>query len=170
MAIENDGNVGPGHALINANPLNFSWCLDGQVAGSARPGRYGNLLGDLARLKEEGIKVIVNLCAEPLAVPAEFDGCFTQVHEPVQDGEAPTFSQLDRIIARVRQDLAQQRRIVVHCQGGVGRTATVLIPLLIALDNASLDDAVNRLRAAGRHVQTMHQWEFVQEWTEKNRM
>lgn len=148
--------------------LRFGWCLPGKLAGSARPGRYGDLGEDLLRLRAEGIAVIVNLCSQPIEFPPEMAGWFEELHEPVQDSEAPTFAQLDRIIAAVRHALDHSRPVLVHCRGGVGRTATVLTPLLITLTGASLDQAVASLKKAGRFTQSMHQWEFLLEWTRRN--
>jgi hypothetical protein len=149
--------------------LRFAWCIEGRLAGSARPGRYGELGADLLRLRGEGIGVIVNLCSQPLGIPAEMSEWFEELHEPVQDSEAPTFTQMDRIITQVRAALDDDKRVLVHCRGGVGRTATVLAPILIALTGVSLDQAVTDLKKAGRFTQSMHQWEFLLKWTSRNR-
>ena len=71
------------------------------------------------------------------------------------------------IIGLVKEATAESKRVVIHCRGGVGRTATVLIPLLMELEGIDLEQAIKRLRQAGRYTQTMQQWEFLQEWAQK---
>lgn len=154
-------------ALDAVQTLRFFWHVDGVVAGSARPGRYGDLRKELLHLQSERISLIVNLCTERLALPAEFKGVFEELHEPVADGHPPEEDQLERILAAVKKAAAEGRRTVIHCRGGVGRTATVLIPLMMVLEGLTLAEAVARLRKAGRYTQTMQQWEFIQNWAEK---
>ena len=163
MAVDEENDV----IISRISPhdtLRFFWHVDGLVAGSARPGRYGDLRAELGLLKEKGIGLIVNLCEDPLSFPEEFSGCFEELHEPVLDGHPPEPEQLLRIIERVERGAAQGQPCLIHCRGGVGRTATVLIPVMMVLEGLSLDEAVQRLRQAGRYTQTMQQWEFLQEW------
>ncbi len=146
--------------------LRFCWHVDGMVAGCARPGRYGDLAKDLGFLKEQGINLIVNLTSRPLEVPAEFETQMEQVHEPLPDGHPPETDQLERILSLVQSATQQGKKVVVHCRGGIGRTATVLIPLIMTLEGIPLQDAIDRLRKSGRYTQSMDQWEFLKEWSE----
>ena len=147
--------------------LRFQWHLDGMVAGSAKPGRYGDIMGDLEFLRDQGVEVIVNLTSHPIGLPEPFQAHFTEVHEPMPDGHPPDHGQLERIIERVKAETSEGRRVVIHCRGGVGRTATVLIPVLMDLEGLSLEQAIDRLRKAGRYTQSMQQWEFLKEWTSR---
>ena len=134
------------------------------VAGSARPGRYNDIRKDFATLQEMGIEIIVNLCETRLEMPPEFAACFREIHEPILDGHPPEPEQLERIIADVSQAARCGKRAVIHCRGGVGRTATVLIPLIMAMEGLPLEEAVQKLRVAGRYTQTMQQWHFLEAW------
>jgi len=149
------------------DPLRFAWHVDESVAGSARPGRYGDLSDDLERLKSEGVDTIINLCSKKLEIPDDFGDHFEVVHEPVVDGSPPDPEQLDRIIETVRKSRDSGRRLVVHCRGGVGRTATILIPVMMELLDMELDEAIQGLRKAGRYTQSMEQWEFLQDWIKR---
>ena len=73
MTEEQAGAGSPGPGISPELTLRFSWHVDGLVAGSARPGRYGDIRRELALIKDEGIRLIVNLCTEPLVmVPTRF--------------------------------------------------------------------------------------------------
>jgi protein-tyrosine phosphatase len=166
MPSKNKSTPAPEELSVSFNPLRFSWHVGRMVAGSARPGRYNDIRKDFATLKGQGIEIIVNLCGTRLDIPAEFAKDFTEVHEPVLDGHPPEPEQLEKIIALVKKSAAAGKRAVVHCRGGVGRTATVLIPLIMAMEGVSLEEAVARLRAAGRYTQTMQQWHFLEAWAQ----
>ena len=166
MTEEQAGAGSPGPGISPELTLRFSWHVDGLVAGSARPGRYGDIRRELALIKDEGIRLIVNLCTEPLPIPDEFLDEFEEMHEPVLDGHPPEPAQLTRIIAKVQAAAKAGRPALIHCRGGVGRTATVLIPVMMEVGGFSLDDAIHRLRQAGRYTQTMQQWEFLKDWAE----
>lgn len=151
---------------VDYNSLRFCWHVDRTVAGSARPGRYGDLRRDFEKLKNEGVSLIVNLCSEPLSLPEEMNGAFEVVHEPILDGHPPEPEQLERLIEVVRAARSSGKRTVVHCRGGVGRTATVLIPMMIEFEDLPLEEAIQRLRRAGRYTQSMNQWDFLKQWVE----
>ena len=168
MSGKNNATPAPEELSVSFNPLRFSWHVGQMVAGSARPGRYNDISKDFATLKQQGIEIIVNLCEGRLDIPAEFAADFTEVHEPVLDGHPPEPEQLENIIALVKKSAAAGKRAVVHCRGGVGRTATVLIPLIMAMEGISLDEAVARLRSSGRYTQTMQQWHFLEAWAREH--
>jgi len=167
MSSKNKSNERSEEFSVYFNPLRFGWHVGEMVAGSARPGRYQDINRDCDTLQEQGIDIIINLCSDPLDFPPEYSGRFEEFHEPVLDGHPPDPEQLERIISLVRDAAGVGKRVVVHCRGGVGRTATVLIPLIMDMDGLSLEEAVKRLRKAGRYTQTMDQWEFLKYWAQK---
>ena len=146
--------------------LRFCWHVDGMIAGSARPGRYGELDKDLEFLQDQGIDLIVNLTTSRLEIPDRSGLNMEEVHEPLYDGHPPEGEQLERILTLVQKATAEGKKVVVHCRGGIGRTATVLIPLIMTLEGLTLEDAIGRLRKSGRYTQSMDQWEFLKKWAE----
>jgi len=148
----------------NFDPLRFKWHLKNLVAGSAMPGRHGNLTGDLEKLKDEGIELIVNLTCTTLQIPPEYKKCFSVVHVPIVDGQPPDTSQLQQIMTLVHDTLNKGRRMVIHCRGGMGRTASIIIPLLMEFENLSLEEAAEKARKSGRFTQTSEQREFIECW------
>ena len=168
MSSKNKSNERSEEFSVYFNPLRFGWHVGEMVAGSARPGRYQDINRDCETLQEQGIDIIINLCSDPLDLPSEYSGRFEEFHELVLDGHPPAQEQLERIISLVSDAAGAGKRVVVHCRGGVGRTATVLIPLIMDMEGLSLEEAVKRLRKAGRYTQTMDQWEFLKSWAQKD--
>lgn len=150
-----------------AKLLRFAWHLDGKIAGSARPGRYGNLAQELAFLREQGIRHVINLCETPLEVPDDHGNHLRFHHVPLLDGHAPSEQEMEIIRIQVREAVAKREPCLIHCQGGVGRTATVIGALLMELGNLSLEESLENLRAAGRLTQSMEQWEFLCRWAQR---
>jgi protein tyrosine phosphatase len=148
------------------DPLNFKWDLMDVVAGCAMPGRYGDIEGDFNKLKDEGIEVIINLTCTVLDIPPEFNKCFKVHHFPVVDGHAPEDEQVDEVIKLVKNTMSDGKKAVVHCRGGIGRTATVLIPLIMTFENLPLDEAILKVKLSGRYTQSREQREFLKGWAQ----
>jgi len=114
---------------------NFSWIIEGRVAGMARPRPTG-----LEWLRDQGVSAVVSLTEAP---PAGLDG-FEHIHLPVPDMTSPTLDEL-RAAVKFIQDHAD-RGVVVHCDAGLGRTGTVLAAYLVST-GASARAALERVRA-----------------------
>lgn len=141
--------------------LRFAWHLDGKIAGSARPGRYGDLERDLNFLRAQGIRHLLNLTEHALEVPASLHDCFQFHQVPLLDGHAPSPQEMDAIRSTVRAALTKGEPILIHCRGGVGRTATVIGALLMEFQHLNLEECLQNLRQAGRFTESMEQWEFL---------
>lgn len=148
----------------NFDLFRFRWHLGHTVAGSAMPGRHGDLVKDLNKLKQESIALIVNLTCTTLEIPPEFKDSFNVVHMPIVDGHPPDPGQLNQIIDLVHDAMLTGKRMVVHCRGGIGRTASVIIPLLMVFENLPLEEAVEEARKSGRLTQTSEQRNFLETW------
>ncbi len=138
------------------------------MAGSAMPGRTGNLEEDLNKLKEEGIALIVNLTCTTLQLPSEFKDSFRVVHIPIVDGHPPDREQMNQIMDLIRDALLTGERTVIHCRGGMGRTASVIIPLLMEFEKIPLEEAVEKARDSGRFTQSSDQREFLEQWAKNH--
>jgi atypical dual specificity phosphatase len=119
---------------------NFSWLVEGRVAGMARPDP-----SDAERLLELGITAVVSLTRRPpfFETPPGLAVC----HLPVVDFMPPTQTQLLEAVAFMEAALSSGGKAVVHCVAGYGRTGTVLAAWLVSL-GVLPDEAVCRVREA----------------------
>jgi atypical dual specificity phosphatase len=106
---------------------NFSWLLEGELAGSARP-----LSADaLEALYATGVRVLLNLGERPLPDDWLARAGVRATDLPVPDLTAPTLEQLEAATAAVAQSLAAGQPVAVCCGAGLGRTGTVLAAYLV---------------------------------------
>ncbi len=106
---------------------NFCWLLDGEVAGSARPGSAEAL----AALHAAGVRVVVNVGERPLPAAAVAGAGLRVTELPVPDFTAPTLAQLETATTVIEQALGSGLPVAVCCGAGLGRTGTVLAAVLV---------------------------------------
>ena len=115
------------------------------LAGSGRPGRYTSLDIDLLFLREKGIEVIVSLLETTINL-AEYRAAGFDVHHfPVEDFTAPALEQVVESCGIIEVSLAEGRRVLVHCNAGIGRTGAILACSLVRRGD-SPEEAVRRVR------------------------
>jgi len=145
---------------------NFSWLIEGEIAGMAKP---ASSVYDLEFLKENGFEAIVSLTEFPLneALVEEFG--FSVKHIPVRDFEAPTLEQVKDFIAFAEKARAEGKKLVVHCDAGIGRTGTVLACYLVSKGyNAAEAIEEVRVKRPGS-VETIEQEELVMKYEDQGR-
>jgi protein-tyrosine phosphatase len=142
----------------------FWWIEEGVLAGCHNPDD-GELSGMIAR----GFATVVSLLEEdrqpPGYGPGHFqDGDCVRVSIPVPDFGVPAAEQARRFLEAVRDGL-DRGMVLVHCQGGSGRTGTM--GAIWLMESAGLDPAgaireVRRRNPAA--VETSGQEEFLAGW------
>lgn len=116
--------------------------LDGEVALSPLPGRYGDYGADLRRVIDWGPELVLSMTemAEmSRAGAATLGGDLRKagigwIHLPIRDFGAPagaTLAAWPEASQRARAVLRQGGRVLIHCFGGCGRSGMAATRLLV---------------------------------------
>ena len=125
-------------------PDNFSFVIEGKLAGMARPGRSRPLEDDVEFLKAMGIGAIVSVTERPLDEQILEGLGLRYLHLPVPDFCAPTIHQIEEFLAFL-EAASLDGAVVVHCYAGQGRTGTLLACALVH-QGMSAEEAIRIVR------------------------
>jgi protein-tyrosine phosphatase len=143
-------------------PERFSWVIEGVLAGMERPGLFYHREDDMKFLREKGIEVIISL--EEKEYFRDYGG-FVVKHIPVNDFKAPRPEDFSEFVEFVQMQLSDDRRVVVHCYAGMGRTNLMLACFLMhhmKIDPGSALDVVKMKRPF--HLVTWEQEEALRDY------
>lgn len=143
-------------------PERFSWIIDKQIAGMERPGLFSALQDDLDFLTSQGIEVIINLQESDYFV--DHKG-FIVKNIPINDFGPPRYEDFVEFIDFVSSNLAQEKKIVVHCYAGMGRTNLMLATYLVHKFAIHPDRALEKVKQMRPvHLVTEKQEEALREY------
>jgi atypical dual specificity phosphatase len=142
--------------------MNFSWIIDGKLAGSMGPVNRQQLL----HLKDQGVGAVIRM--EHRTVSAEEVG-LVDMAELVADFAPPTLDQIDRMIAFIDSQIAASAPVAVSCRAGIGRTGTVLACYLVHTGREAGEAIAEVRRLRPRSIEVPGQVETVYRYQEKLR-
>jgi atypical dual specificity phosphatase len=147
---------------------NFSFVIEGELAGMAYPGRFGDLRADLTFLQNQGVAAIVSLTEYPLDQRAVEAYGFEYLHLPVMDYHPPTVEQVQTFL-RFYDHHRREGAVAVHCAAGQGRTGVMLACVLVHKGHPS-DEAIRTIRRLRPpSIDTPSQERFVHTFMEAHR-
>lgn len=154
-------------------PRGFAWLLEGQLAGAPRPGFVLDVESDLEALRRAGILWLIALTDVALDAAQASKRGIRWVSSPVRDRGAPTLVQARELCMEIDMHLAAGEAVAVHCQAGLGRTATVLAAYWIWMGKGAVDasEALDHVRSVQpAMVQSPEQVDFLRRWAEDVRI
>ncbi|XP_014802532.1 PREDICTED: cyclin-dependent kinase inhibitor 3 isoform X2 [Calidris pugnax] len=124
-----------------------------------------NLQKDIEELKNYGTQDIFVLCTRgellkyrvPNLIDTYQQHGICVHHYPIPDGDAPDIAKCYKILEELRSCLESNRKTIVHCYGGLGRSclaACLLLQLSEALAPQQAIDSLRSLRGSGA-IQTI---------------
>lgn len=145
-------------------PRNFSWLIQDEIAGMARP---LSVVTDLEFLKDNGVDAIVSLSETPLHKTLIEEFGFEYRHIPIVDFNPPTQEQIDEFVVFTNKIVASGKRIVVHCDAGFGRTGTMLACYLVSKGSRGISAITEVRNKRPGSIETMEQEDTVLEYEDR---
>ncbi|EDL88327.1 cyclin-dependent kinase inhibitor 3 (predicted), isoform CRA_b [Rattus norvegicus] len=137
-----------------------------------------NIQKDTEELKSSGIQDVFVFCTRgelsKYRVPNLLDlyqqyGIVTH-HHPIPDGGTPDIGSCWEIMEELATCLKNNRKTLIHCYGGLGRSCLVAACLLLYLsDSISPQQAIDSLRdvRGSGAIQTIKQYNYLHEFRDK---
>ena len=139
---------------------NFSWIVPDLAVGGAFP---PGVAAALAR--DHNVGAVVDVRVEACDDPEELAACGLKfLHLPTEDLCGVSQPMLDEGVAFAREAAAERRRLLVHCQHGIGRSATVALCVLVDRGLAPMDALVRAKDARALVSPSQSQYEAWTAW------
>ncbi|XP_064515673.1 cyclin-dependent kinase inhibitor 3 isoform X4 [Pseudopipra pipra] len=155
------------------SPLHISWLSLSPLYSS----KFLGLCSLPGELKNCGIQDIFVLCTRgellkyrvPNLIDTYQQHGLCVHHHPIPDGNAPDIATCCEILEELRSCLENNRKTMIHCYGGLGRSCLVAACLLLQLSDTlapqQVIESLRNLRGSGA-IQTIKQYNFLHDFRE----
>lgn len=121
----------------------------------------------LEKIKKEGVSAIVNLCGEYCDLhEIEGKSGFQVFYLPIADECAPVVEEMEKALSWMDEIIGKNKKVLVHCRFGIGRTGTFLMAYLIRKGMA-MKAAEKVLKKTGALPARYCQWKMLRSYKKK---
>lgn len=152
--------------------LNFNWVIPDILAASSIPSSKEDLEW---LVNNQNIKMIITLTEEKLSKKIKYfesvrkELHFKYYHIPTVDGTGFYTHQFEKIVKLFNENKNRNGKMLIHCEGGYGRTSTALTALWMSHYKKNLKDAIHDLKQDNvrpQAIYTLNQLESLKKWEE----
>lgn len=129
------------YGAIARKPTNFSWVIEGMLAGSGMP----TSREEMDWVRENGIKAVLTLTEEPL--PEQWLNNIDYLHVPTVNSSAPDIEDIEKAVDFIDKNLKNNKSVMVHCAAGKGRTGTILVAYMMKFRGMNVKGAIEEIRS-----------------------
>lgn len=154
------------------------YIADTSLATMARPRGGDWLWDDLVSLKTRGVELLVCLMDKDelyeLELQEEAENCkkigIEFIHFPIPDFGLPSDNiAVERLILQLKRAIEDNRKVVIHCRMGIGRSSMIAATTLVASGKFTTEmvfEAITKARGL-RVPDTQQQIEWVRRFEER---
>jgi len=130
--------------------VDFKWIIRGALASSSIPENEQDIL----KLYNEDIKAVLCLVEEeelPFRRIDEYKKILEKYgiimkHYPIEDFKAPSLEGIIECIDWIESNLKNNKKVLVHCKAGQGRTGTIVACFLVKKYGLTAEEAIRYVR------------------------
>jgi predicted protein tyrosine phosphatase len=145
---------------LASHAFDFNWVAPGLAVGGCFP------TGAAMRLaRDHGVGAVIDVRAEACDDPAELAACGLKfLHLPTEDLLGLSQPMLDEGVAFAGRMRREDRRLLIHCQHGIGRSATLALCVLVGQGLTPLEAIAQAKTARARVSPSPAQYEAWTAW------